>query len=777
MASSSRPPSDHTAIRRALFVRGIVQGVGFRPHVHGLASRLGLGGFVRNQTDGVRIEVEGTQGAVDRFVAGLTADAPPLARIETVDAASRAIEGQTTFRIESSDECPPEGPVLLPADAATCGACLDELFDPRDRRYRYPFVNCTDCGPRLTIIRAAPYDRARTTMAGFAMCRPCRAEYEDPAGRRFHAQPNCCPDCGPRLALLDADGRALAGEPLTAALAALRGGAIVAVKGLGGYHLACDATREDAVRALRERKRRDEKPFAVMVGTPEAAAALCEVSAEERSLLVSAERPIVLLRRRRGGPVADAVSPGNPLLGVLLPYSPLHHLLARSMERPLVMTSGNASDEPIAFDDADAVVRLRGIADLFLAHDRPIHLRCEDSVARVAGGELSLLRRSRGYAPRPLALPAPCPVRVLAVGGHLKAAFALGDTAATLSPHLGDLEDHRAFRAYLDAIAHYERLLSFTPDAIAHDLHPDYASTAYAAERAAAEGLRRVAVQHHHAHMASCLAEHGLTGPAIGVIFDGTGYGADGTVWGGEFLVGDSRDYTRAAHLRPVALPGGERAVREPWRMAVSYLLDAGVPDRLALVAPQATPAALRTVNRMIERGLNAPPCSSMGRLFDAVAALAGLRGRTSFEGQAAMELEWLASEAPADGSYPFEVVGGDGALVVDTRPLVRAVAGDCAAGVARATVARRFHDTVVDVIDRVCGRLRAAHGLDTVVLSGGVFQNAILSAGAAARLRAAGFMVYRHREVPPNDGGLALGQLAVAAATLAGDPAIEGAR
>jgi hydrogenase maturation protein HypF len=779
MASSSRSPSDDAAIRRSIFVQGIVQGVGFRPHVHGLASRLGLGGFVRNQADGVRIEVEGPPAAVDRFEAGLGSHPPPLARIERVEAFSRAPVGQTTFCIEASDHATAKGPVVVSPDAATCGACLRELFDPADRRYRYPFINCTDCGPRLTIIRGAPYDRERTTMAGFAMCASCRAEYDDPAGRRFHAQPNACPACGPRLAVLDEAGRALSKDPLTAAAAALRRGEIVAVKGIGGYHLACDATSEAAVSALRARKHRDEKPFAVLLEGIDSAEALCEVSPAERALLLSAERPIVLLRQRRGGTVVQAVSPGNPLLGVMLPYSPLHHLLARSMDgRPLVMTSGNRSDEPIAFDDSDAALRLQGIAALFLIHDREIHLRCDDSVVRVSGGEATLLRRSRGHAPRPVALPMACRRPVLALGGHLKAVFGLGyGTSATLSPHLGDLDDHRAYREYVEAIAHYEKVFSFTPAVLAHDLHPDYASTAYARERAAEDGLPRLAVQHHHAHMASGLAEHGLTGPAIGVIFDGTGYGADGTVWGGEFLVGDCRTYERAGHLRPVALPGGEQAIREPWRVALSHLLDAGLPDRIdPLLAAQTTPAAVRTVARMIERGFNAPPCSSMGRLFDAVASLAGRRGRTTYEGQAAMELEGLASEARPDGSYPFDVETLDGRLVVDTRPLVRAVVTDCVRDLRAEVVARRFHHSVVDIIAAVCARLRAAHGLEDVVLSGGVFQNAIVSAESAARLKSEGFRVFRHREVPPNDGGLALGQLAVAAATLADQP-FEGPR
>jgi hydrogenase maturation protein HypF len=769
MATGVEPQSTADPGGRSILVRGIVQGVGFRPHVHGLASRLGLRGFVQNQRHGVRIEIEGAPGALDQFVAALTREPPPLARIDEIDCICREARSEAGFRIEPSQEVAAGGRILLSPDAATCAQCLRELFDPADRRHRYPFINCTDCGPRLTIIRAAPYDRERTTMAGFRMCAPCQAEYDDVRSRRFHAQPNACPDCGPRLALHDAAGNALGSdEPLGAAVAALRRGEIVAIKGLGGYHLACDATSGTAVGALRRRKHREERPLAVMVADLEAAALLCEVSPEERALLAGPERPIVLLMRRHAAAVAPAVSPFNPLLGVMLPYTPLHHLLARMMDGiPLVMTSGNRSQEPIAFDDADALERLRGIADLFLVHDRPVHLRCDDSVVRALGGEGTVLRRSRGYAPASLELPAPCERPTLALGGHLKAAFALGHgRCALLSPHLGDLEDRRASQAYVETIAHYERLFAVEPILLVHDLHPDYASTAYARDRASAQGLPRLAVQHHHAHMASCLAEHGLTAPAIGVTFDGTGYGGDGTLWGGEFLIGGCRSFRRAAHLRSVPLPGGEAAIREPWRMALSHLIDGEHGDWADdLMGTRIPRVAMRTVGRMIERRVQSPSCSSMGRLFDAVAALAGVRDRTTFEGQAAMELEWLAAEAPRDGSYPFALTADLDPIVVDTRPLIGALASDCRQGVPPPRVARRFHETVVDIIEAVCSALRRTSGLDLVVLSGGVFQNGLLSAAATARLSEAGFRVYRHRRVPPNDGGLAFGQLAVAAA------------
>jgi hydrogenase maturation protein HypF len=555
-------------------------------------------------------------------------------------------------------------------------------------------------------------------------------------------------------------------DALARAVAALRAGEIGALKGLGGFHLACAAGDARAVAELRRRKHRDEKPFALMVPDLAAAERLCDVTPAERELLHSPRAPIVLLRRRAGAAVAEGVAPGNPYLGVMLPYTPLHHLVLHDLGGlPLVMTSGNRSDEPIAYEDADALERLRGIADFFLTHDRPIHVRCDDSVTRVAAGAELPLRRSRGYAPQPVALPFDCPWPVLALGGQLKATFALArGRHAFLSHHLGDLDHYQAQRAYRAGIAHYEDLFALQPEVLAHDLHPDYVSTRYAAER----GLPRVAVQHHHAHLASVMAEHGLPGPVIGVSLDGTGYGTDGAVWGGEFLVGDYRDFRRAAHLRYVPLPGGDAAVREPWRMAVAHLADAGVArDLLAARVPD---AALRTVEAMLRRRLNAPLTSSAGRLFDAVAALAGVRDRVSFEGQAAMELEWQASEARADGAYPFalqEAAEPGGPLQIDTRPLIAAVAEDACGGAPAGVIGRRFHAALAQVIVRVCERLRAERGPSAVVLSGGVFMNVLLLGQAVAGLEVAGFRAYRHRLVPPNDGGLCLGQLAVAAARL----------
>jgi hydrogenase maturation protein HypF len=763
--------------RRAITISGIVQGVGFRPLTYRLASRLGLQGWIRNCNGAVVIEVEGEPQVIDRFLAELTAQPPPLARIDEVRWAARPLRGDLEFRIDPS-EVDSASSIFISPDVATCDDCVAELFDPRDRRYRYPFLNCTNCGPRLTIITGAPYDRERTSMASFAMCPECRAEYEDPDDRRFHAQPTACPRCGPQLRLLDQGGRPSADDdPLLGAVEALRSGRIGALKGLGGYHLACAAGDDRAVAELRRRKHRDEKPFALMVADLRAVRELCEVDPAEEALLVSPRRPIVLLRRKPGTRVADDVAPRNPALGVMLPYTPLHHLLLRYLDgTPLVMTSGNRSDEPIAFEDADALERLAGIADFFLVHDRPIHLRCDDSVTRlVAGAELPI-RRARGEAPRPITLPLESPRPALALGGQLKATFALGrGRHAFLSHHVGDLDHYEAFRAYGAAIAHYQRLFDVRPEVLVHDLHPDYPSTCYAREQAGSRPT--IAVQHHHAHMASCMAEHGLDEPVIGVTFDGTGFGTDGVIWGGEFLIGDYRAFRRAAHLRPVAMPGGEQAIREPWRMAAAYLLDAG--EDLSILSGRVPAPAPAAVERIIARRFNAPLTTSAGRLFDAVAALAGVRQRVSYEGQAAMELEWLASGAAPDAVYPFEVVQAPGprpgptrpgspchdTLVLDMRPMIVEIAGEARRGIAAAAIGRRFQSTVVEAIARVCGRLRSAAGPDAVVLSGGVFLNALLTAEAVARLAADGFRVYRHRRVPPNDGGLSLGQLAVAAA------------
>jgi hydrogenase maturation protein HypF len=748
-------------------VDGLVQGVGFRPFVHRLASHLGLGGFVRNQTSGVLIEVEGEPDAVDHFVRDLESGAPAPAQVERLRRAKLVARGERDFHIHESDVDSDGGDVFVLPDLATCDDCLRELLEPSDRRHRHPFVNCTRCGPRLTIVIAAPYDRERTTMARFRMCDACRAEYHDPADRRFHAQPIACPACGPRLQARDGAGAPLVvSDAIAWSAQRLLDGDIGAIKGIGGYHLACDARNPDAVARLRRRKLRDEKPFAIMVVDGDAAAALGVVSAAERELLESPARPIVLLARRADAALADAIAPGLAELGVMLPYSPLHHLLLRATDAPLVMTSGNRSDEPIACDDEDARARLTGIADFFLTHDRPIHLRADDSVARVAGGQTLWLRRSRGRAPLATALPRALEVPTLALGGQLKATFALGERRRVcLSHHLGDLDHYAAYRDYVAAIDHYQRIFRIAPRRLIHDLHPDYVSTQYAGERAARESLELIAVQHHHAHFASCLGEHGVVGRAIGVIFDGSGFGSDGAIWGGELLVGDMRESVRAAHLAYVPMPGGERAIREPWRMALAHLRHAGC--ELDAIARQVGAPEMRVVEAMLAQRVNTPLTSSIGRLFDAAAAIVGLCTRVSFEGQAAMRLEALAAAAAPDGHYPFTLdpMTDAAALAIDPAPLIAALHADVRRGVAQERIARRFHSTIVELVGAVCERLRDRHAVEVVALSGGCFSNAILTRECVERLGRVGFRVYRHERVPPNDGGLSLGQLAVAAA------------
>ncbi len=760
------PPSGPRRVRVQL--TGIVQGVGFRPFVFNLAGRLGLSGWVRNDARGLVAEVEGEPGAVEAFLAEATERPPPLAAIEAVRVDELAPTGEPGFRIVGS--AAGERRVPVSPDVATCGDCLREVLDPADRRYRYAFTNCTNCGPRYTIVRDVPYDRATTTMAAFPMCPACEREYHDPGNRRFHAQPNACPACGPRLRLLDAAGAPQeADDPIAAAADLLAAGAIVAVKGLGGYHLACDAASEEAVRRLRSRKHREERPFALMAPDLEAVRSLCHLGPEEEALLTSRRRPIVLLRRREEAAVAPSVAPRYDTLGVMLPYTPLHHLLLAEAGRTLVMTSGNRSDEPIAHEDADALARLAGIAEAFLVHDREIHIRCDDSVTRVVAGGESPVRRSRGYAPEPLRLPLATPRPLLAVGAQLKntVAVARGDRCV-LSHHIGDLDNLETLRSFEQAVGHLGALFDVAPEAVAHDLHPDYLSTAWAE----ASGLPRIGVQHHHAHVAACLAEHGRTGPVLGVAFDGLGYGTDGTLWGGEVLVADLAGFRRAAHLVAVPMPGGEQAIRQPWRMAAVWLRAAfgeqleGLPlDLPARVGEGRWRACLR----MAEEGLNAPLTSSVGRLFDAVAALGGVRLEVTYEAQAAVELEVLADPG-AEGAYPFGVSEGpDGVLLVDPGPCVRAAVADLLAGLGAPVVSARFHRGLAAMVVEVLGRLRDATGLSTAALSGGVFQNRVLVEALAPALEGAGFEVLLHRKVPPNDGGIALGQAAVAAAALAG--------
>ena len=774
MVGAKRIPSS-AALRRRFHIRGTVQGVGFRPFVHFLATRMGLAGFVRNQSGLVEVEVEGPSELLDEFALRLTTDAPPLARIQSMDVYTIPAGHSAGFEIRPSGNTD-AADVVISADVATCPDCLHELFDPRDRRYRYPFLNCTNCGPRLTIVLKAPYDRENTTMAAFRMCPSCQREYDDPSNRRFHAQPIACPECGPRLQVLDRDGREIRGvDPLNFTAEAIRTGQIVAIKGLGGFHLACDARNESAVASLRQRKQRDQKPFAVMMANVDQVKRTCEVTIAESHLLSSPQSPIVLLPRRSDNArreIADSVAPGNPDLGVMLPYTPLHHLLFEALDGcPLVMTSGNRSDEPIAYEDDDAIRRLNSIADLFLTHNRPIRVGCDDSVVRFESGRVAFVRRSRGDAPLPLSLSSSLRVPTLAVGGQLKSTFALGrGSTVILSQHLGDLYDFSAFQAFERDVALFEDLFRISPQLIVHDLHPDYASTRYAEQRAGRNGTPRLAVQHHHAHIAGCMAEHRLSGPVIGIAFDGTGYGTDGTVWGGEVLVATLAGFRRVAHLRRVPLPGGDAAIREPWRMAMAHLMDAGCDPNL--FEGQVKADALKIVQQMISRRLNSPETSSMGRLFDAVSALARIRLEVNYEGQAAQELEWLAAQCSSvQMPYEFKCARGreegTGVIEIDTRPIIRAIVDDVLSNVAKPIITRRFHNTIAVIVQCLCRELRSSLGLNEVVLSGGVFMNRVLSHEIVNQLKADRFAVFQHQSIPCNDGGLSFGQLAVAAAQL----------
>jgi hydrogenase maturation protein HypF len=756
--------------RLRLEITGAVQGVGFRPFVYRLARELGASGWIANDARGVVLEAEGDAAMLLRLLERVRSGAPPRARLHAIREEWLEPAGSERFEIVASDRTGARAAFVLP-DIATCPACLREVRSPGDRRHGYAFTNCTDCGPRFSIIRALPYDRPNTTMAAFRMCAACRAEYDDPGDRRFHAQPNACPACGPRLALLEPDGApALPGADddavLAAAVAALAAGRIVAVKGLGGYHLMVDARSEAAVQRLRRRKGRPARPLAVMVPDLAAARRLCHVNAAAAALLASPEAPIVILRRR-GRVLAPGIAPGNPTLGLMLPATPLHHVLLERAGCPLVATSGNRSEEPICTGEAEASARLGGIADLILAHDRPIERHVDDSVAWVVAGGARLLRRARGYAPLPVMLAEPAPA-ILAVGAHLKNAVALASGRSVfLSQHIGDLETPEARAAGERVIDDFLAFYEVTPALVAHDLHPDYASTAWARRAAERSGAQLVPVQHHHAHLASCLAENGVTGSALGVIWDGTGDGGDGTIWGGEFLVGDARDFRRAAHLLPFRLPGGEAAVHDPRRAAVA-LLDAacgGEADGFDLPPLRTLPAgAVRVFRQLVAAGRHAPVTTSAGRLFDGIAALLGLRETVSFEGEAAMALEHAA--APGErGAYPVDVVRAAPAhgtpLILDWRPLVLAVAGEAARGVAVPTIAARVHNGLAAAIVAVARGV----GEPRVALSGGCFQNRLLLTRTVRLLRRAGFEVLLHGQVPPNDGGIALGQVAVAAA------------
>ena len=747
-------------------IRGVVQGVGFRPFVYRLAHQHNLNGWVRNTSGNVEIAIEGAERSVSGFISDMGAKAPPLARIDDIETSFCSPQGYTSFEIRES--LSQEGKYqLVSSDIATCDDCRKEIFDSTDRRHRYPFTNCTNCGPRFTIIEGIPYDRPNTTMRHFQMCPHCQREYEDPLDRRFHAQPNACPVCGPRLSLVDGDCNPVAGDdPMKTASDLVKAGNILALRGLGGFQLACDATDSEAVRRLRERKHRPSKPFAVMLATTEDIERHCMLSDEERDLLQSAESPIVLVRwKQASSDICQAVAPGLNYLGAMLPYTPLHHLLLRETALPLVMTSGNLSKEPIAKDNDEALQRLGRIADYFLLHDRDIFARYDDSVAMVEGMP-QLIRRARGYAPYPISLPF-ISKQVLACGAELKNTFCLTkDEHAFLSQHIGDMENEETLEHFEHTIELYKRLFRIEPEAIACDMHPEYLATKYAIETAKHRGLPLITVQHHHAHIASCLIDNGAEGPAIGVALDGTGYGTDGTIWGGEFMVADCAGFKRAGHLEYVPLLGGEAAIKNPYRMALSYIWTLLGKDFPIEGLPMANldHSTIEVLKQQLERGVNCPLTSSAGRLFDAVSALARVRGEIDYEAQAAIELEMLAPDGDFKGeTYPFSIVEREGVRVIQLVELFGEVMSEVRSGTPASAISSRFHHTVASIVSEMCKLISNDTSITQVALSGGVFQNRLLLRLTASALREEGFAVLTHRTVPANDGGVSLGQAIVA--------------
>jgi hydrogenase maturation protein HypF len=774
----------------SISVRGIVQGVGFRPFVYGLAVKHNLKGWVYNTSEDVKIEVEGKAGAIRQFERELQTQAPPLAHIENINVEYHRPVGYKSFEIRKSQAQRGKYQLISP-DVATCQACLSELLNPEDRRYRYPFTNCTNCGPRFTIIEGMPYDRPKTTMRCFQMCPQCQAEYDNPLDRRFHAQPNACPKCGPQVQLVDNQGNVVnESNPIAAASQLLKKGKTVAVKGLGGFLLACDATNKTAVKTLRRRKNRPSKPFAIMVATVDEAKRHCYVLPEEEELLTSSQSPIVLMIWKEDSSVSREVAPNLWFLGIMLPYTPLHHILLRDTGLPLVMTSGNLSEEPIARDNDEALRRLSGIADYFLVHNRDIYSRYDDSVAMVERGASQLVRRARSYAPYPIRLPFKTR-QVLGCGAEDKNTFCLTkDNYAFVSQHIGDMENMETLEHFDSTISLYKRLFHIEPEIIACDLHPDYLATKYAQELGVA-GMKLVPVQHHHAHIASCLADNGLEGPVIGVTFDGTGMGADGKIWGGEFLVADYRNFRRAGHLEYLPLPGGDAAIKRPYRTAIGYILTLLGEDALAAVIAtlnqvkgkqsqlasigQVTEVEIEVIKRQIERKINSPLTSSMGRLFDAMSALLGVRGEIDYEGQAAVELEMAAYSSviatsvsdevisTAQESYPYRIVEGEGIRIVRLKDLLSAVIEDLQQGVSRGRISVKFHNTVAGMINEMCRLIADETGITQVALSGGVFQNRLLLRKTVSLLESSGFQVFTHRQVPCNDGGISLGQAVIA--------------
>jgi len=736
--------------RIRIVVRGAVQGVGFRPFVYRLATELGLTGWVSNSTQGVIIEADGQESLLQEFLLRVNRDHPPHASIHGLEYCFLDNAGFNSFEIRHSLTKGAKRTLVLP-DIATCPDCLREILDPSNRRYLYPFSNCTNCGPRFTIVESLPYDRANTTMRHFTMCARCQAEYENPLDRRFHAQPNACPDCGPHLALWNAQGESIAGhrESVSPTIDALKDGRIVAVKGLGGFHLLVDAANEEAVVRLRRLKHREEKPLALMAPSMEYVRDMCVVSALEERALLAPEAPIVILTRSARPGVAPSVAPNNPYLGVMLPYTPLHHILLREMHSPIVATSGNRSDEPIAIDAHDALRQLNGIADLFLVHDRPIKRHADDSIVRIILGREQVLRRARGYAPAPIHVPHQIPV-TLAVGGHLKNTVALAiDDNICVSQHIGDLETKEAFDAFRGVIDDFQHLYETSPQFIVTDLHPEYASTGYADRLAETRAVPVERIQHHWAHLVSCMTENRIDGPALGAVWDGTGYGLDGTIWGGEFLLAGARGFERVAHFRTFTLPGGEAAIKKVKTAAAGLLYE-------VFGAQSFSEAESPLVRQMLEKEIRCPRTSSVGRLFDAVASLIGIRDEVSFEGQAAMELEFRAAKG-VEESYDYRIQDG-APLIVDWEPMIREILDD-RPRVESAVISAKFHNTLAAIVVDIARRVNEAR----VVLTGGCFQNRYLTERIVRDLNAAGFSVYWHQRVPPNDGGLALGQVMAA--------------
>jgi len=747
--------------RRHFLLKGVVQGVGFRPYVYGLALRHGLKGWVNNSSEGVHIEVEGEKNAVERFTRKLPRQAPPRARIESLSFRDLDLAGFPSFEIRQSMEEAGKYQLVSP-DIATCAPCQAEVFNRKDRRYRYPFTNCTNCGPRFTIIEDIPYDRPKTTMAKFRMCPQCQREYDNPADRRFHAQPNACPLCGPKLELCDATGQVLdAPDPISSAIRLLREGNIVAIKGLGGFLLAGDAQQLPVVEKLRQRKGRPDKPLAIMLRDLAAVKEHCVVTEKEQSLLLSPESPIVLLRWKKGSSIAEAVAPRQKYLGVMLPYTPLHHLLLQESAMALIMTSGNLSEEPIVKDNEEAFSRLRGIADAFLIHNRDIYVQYDDSVTAVIHDQPTVIRRARGYAPFPIRLFFPLK-RILACGAELKNTFCLTrDQYAFLSQHIGDMENLETLNHFQRTIEVYQELFRIQPEIAAYDLHPEYLSTKYA------RGLRveKIGVQHHFAHMVSCLAENGERGPAIGLTFDGLGYGTDGCFWGGEFLVGDYGSFQRKAHFEYVPMPGAAAAIQNPWRMALSYVYTflgkEGVMKYLPLLA-KSKEEKISLLLKQIDQKINSPLTSSCGRLFDGISALLGLCSSVSYEGQAAVELEMIA-DLEEDGSYLFLLEEEGERGVIRLKPIIEGILNDIEDGTEPPRISGKFHNTLVKMAVAICQRISGQGGPKKVALSGGVFQNRLLSERMRAALEKSGFEVLVHRLVPCNDGGLSLGQAVIA--------------